>query len=280
MKHMLTALDLAQTRRGNTPECNDSAEEISVCPLVWGSAVNADASSISGIERIQRLGLVDKNIPNLVVTSSRVYEALNVFNQHHRGRLFVLLRDPMERAVSKYYYNQIATWERNYNPVIANMTMIEYANSRLCFDNWITRRILHKMNPAEKITEGDLRLAKEFLRQKATILLMDDYARSVHTLTQYFGWKVNGTQRWWIDKYTMENPVNKNPHPMPDKLSPEWTALRDKHMMDIELYRYASKLYHEQQNPFMHEKFGPVNLPDPIDPHIDDNATPDEADVQ
>lgn len=281
MKHMLQCMGLAQTRRGSSdPACSDKADYIHVCPLVWGAAVNADASSPAGIERIKRLGMFDLNVTNLVVTSSRVYEALEIFTPQHRGRLFVMMRDPVERAISKYYYTQIATWERNYKPEMGNMTIIEYTESRHCYDNWMTRRLIHKMNPGFKLTQGDLRLAKEILRQKALVLLTSGMDQSAFRMAQYFGWDMSGDQRWCIEKYSHREPVNQNPHPLPSKDSPEWAAIRDKNLLDVDLYRYALSLYHDQQGKFLHDRFGPLKLPEAVDPDSGDRATPDEDDVQ
>jgi hypothetical protein len=266
MKHMMTCMGLTQTRRGSDPACSDTDENIHVCPLEWGNVVNADASSPSGIKRIQRIGLFHLNLETLVVDTSRIYEALHIFTPQHRGRLFVVLRDPVERAISKYYYNRIATWERNYKEEIANMTLIEYAKSRHCIDNWITRRLVHKMNPEQVVTEGDLRLAKEILRQKALILLTQAMDESVFRLAQYFGWKLTGYQRWCIDKFAKHDPINQNPHPIPSRDSPEWAAVREKQLLDLELYRFAMTLYYEQQGPFLLSKFGPLQVPAPEAP--------------
>lgn len=280
MKHMLTCMGLTQTRRGSSEECDDKAKSIRVCPLEWGSAVNADASSPEGIERIKKLGLLELNVPNLVVTTSRFYEALSIFTPQHRGRLFVILRDPIERAISKYYYTRVATWERNYNPTISNMTMLEYAHSHHCYDNWVTRRLIHKMNPGTAVTDGDLRLAKEILRQKALVLLTANLEQSSHRMVQFFNWTMNDAHRWCATKYSNSEIVNKNPHPIPSKDSLEWAAIREKNLVDIELYRYALSLYHDQQGPYLYAKFGPLNLPDAVNPERDQNTTPDEEDVQ
>lgn len=266
MKHMLTCMGLTQTRRGNSEGCDDQDDSIHVCPLVWGTVVNADASSPKGIARIKKIGIFDVNVPKLVITTSRIYEALSIFTPQHRGRLFLILRDPVERAISKYYYNQVATWEKNYNPSIANMTLFEFAQSRACYDNWITRRLIHKMNPDATVTEGDLRLAKEVLRQKALILLLSDFEQSSYRMVQYFDWGMTANQHWCGHRYSKVEVVNNNPHPMPTKDSPEWAAIRDRNLIDVELYRYASELYYNHQGQFLYEKFGPLALPEAVDP--------------
>ena len=280
MKHMLLCMGLTQTRRGSSEGCDDKDDSLHACPLVWGTVVNADASSPEGIARIKKLRIFDLNLPNLVITTSRVYEALSIFTPQHRGRLFLIFRDPVERAISKYYYGQVATWERNYNPAVANMTLIEFAQSRFCHDNWITRRLIHKMNPLLTITPGDLRLAKEILRQKALILLLSDLEQSSYRMVQYFGWGMTSNQHGCGHRYSNVEVINNNPHPMPSKDSPEWAAIREKNLMDIELYRYASELYHDHQGPFLSAKFGSLSFPEPVDSLGKQQATQDAENVR
>lgn len=263
----MTCLGRTQTRRMTEPDCNDKEDKLHVCNLEFGRVVNADASSPPGIDRIRKLNLVDQNFPDLVIDTSRVFEALTVLNQKHKGRLFVVLRDPVERAISKYYYTRIATWERNYKPEIANMTIQEYATSKYSFGNWITRRLVHKMDPRYEVTRADLSLAKEVLRQKALILLTTRMEEAGFRLMTYFGWPFSGYQRWCINKFAIEEPINKNPHPIPDRDSPEWNALREQNIYDVELYDYALELY-ELQGQFMNAMFGEVQIPDPIDPSV------------
>mmetsp|Transcript_3861 Transcript_3861/g.6592 ORF Transcript_3861/g.6592 Transcript_3861/m.6592 type:complete len:262 (-) Transcript_3861:158-943(-) len=248
MKHVMTCLNRTQTRRMDAPNCNDKDDALKICVLEWGRVVNCDASSLEGIERTRNLRLVQRNIPNLVVDTSRIYEALSVFTGRHRGRLFMVLRDPVERAISKYHYIKIATWERNYRPEVQNMTMTEFAQSRYCYGNWVTRRLVHKMRPDEELTRQDLAIAKEILRQKALILLTTDLAQGAHRLVRYFGWPMIGhMEQACVNKFAVEEPVNVNPHPpLPPPESEDYQAIRARNLLDVELYEYALRLYEAQ----------------------------------
>lgn len=246
LKHLMVCLERVQTRRMTLPECNDNEDTIHTCKLEWGTVVNADASSPEGIERINKLGLLRENIPNLVIDTSRVFEALSILSEERRGRLFIVMRDPVERAISKYYYTKIATWERNWHPEIVNMTMIEFANSRYCYDNWVTRRLVNKMTPGTLLTPEDLAIAKEILRQKALILLTNDMSQSSDRMVKFFGWPTTEYQEWCINKFAVEEPINTNPHPIPDQNSPEWQAISTKNFFDVELYTYALQLFDAQ----------------------------------
>ena len=246
LKHIMVCLDRVQTRRMNLPECNEDENSIHTCKLEWGTVVNVDASSPGGIARINKLGLLKEKIPNLVIDTSRVFEALSILSKERRGRLFVVMRDPVERAISKFYYTKIATWERNWRPDVVNMTMIEFADSRYCYDNWITRRLVHKMAPGSELTLEDLAIAKEILRQKALILLTNDMIQSSDRIVKYFGWSTSEYQQWCINKFAVEEPINSNPHPTQDRNSAEWHAIRQKNIFDVALYDYGLQLFEAQ----------------------------------
>jgi hypothetical protein len=244
MKHIMTCLERTQTRRMTIPECNDQEPDLKVCQLEWGSVVNADASSPDGIERIIRLKLVERNFDKLVLDTSRVYEALSILTPQHKGRLFMVLRDPVERAISKFYYTKVATWERNYKPEVQNMTMLEYASSHHCYNDWVTRRLIDTM--VGDLEARDLALAKEILRQKALILLTSKMSEAGERLIKYFGWGATPYQHSCIRKFAVEEPINTNPHPVPSRDSAEWSAIRDRNKYDVELYEYAQQLYNHQ----------------------------------
>eukprot|EP00549_Striatella_unipunctata_P008619 CAMPEP_0118723754 /NCGR_PEP_ID=MMETSP0800-20121206/32178_1 /TAXON_ID=210618 ORGANISM="Striatella unipunctata, Strain CCMP2910" /NCGR_SAMPLE_ID=MMETSP0800 /ASSEMBLY_ACC=CAM_ASM_000638 /LENGTH=243 /DNA_ID=CAMNT_0006632213 /DNA_START=79 /DNA_END=808 /DNA_ORIENTATION=- len=242
MKHLLNAWVFLRL------EVNDKEPHIKVCSLEFGSVVNVDASSPDGIERAAHLGLADQNIPRLVIDTSRVYEALQLLTEQHKGRLFVLLRDPVERAISKFYYTKIATWERNYKPEVEQMTMLEYADTVYCYNNWVTRRLVNKMSYAEELTEQDLFNAKVILEKKALVLFTDSMLESAGRLAAYFGWaELLNADNWnCIHKFAIEQPINTNPHPLPAKDSPEYKAIEQRNLYDVELYAFAKKLYQLQ----------------------------------
>jgi hypothetical protein len=205
--------------------------------------VNVDTSYIAGIDRGKQLGLLDRHFENLVVDTSRVYETLEMFTPPYRARMFLLLRDPVERAVSKFYYLKIAKWERNFKPETVNMTLQEYANSPFCYNDWITRRLVNKMRG--HLSNDDFVTAKEILRQKALILFTEDMYSASQRILQYFGWPATEGQRACAYQY-IHKPVNKNPHPTYAKDSEEWKFIAQINHFDMLLYDYAKQLYAQQ----------------------------------
>ena len=53
----------------------------------------------------------------------------------------IVFRHPVDRAVSMFFYIQIADWEPTYNPELAKMTISEYAVSPNIENNWMVRTL-------------------------------------------------------------------------------------------------------------------------------------------
>ena len=70
-----------------------------------------------------------------VVFTPYIQEAAVIFDKFHRGRFFTMLREPIDRIVSLYYYRRIATWEPTYNPTLKDQTLEEFVNAS--GENWM-----------------------------------------------------------------------------------------------------------------------------------------------
>lgn len=116
---------------------------LQIIPLENGNRyVNVDVTQPRGIEHAKDLGFGEANLAD-VVLSSRLHEAASLFtpdNLHPnvvKGRCFALLRHPIRRAVSMFFYLRDATWEPTYSEVYKSMTVEEYAVSQYAEDNWM-----------------------------------------------------------------------------------------------------------------------------------------------
>lgn len=74
--------------------------------------VNVDVSTVAGIERAAKMGFADSGLAGCVVTPF-LYEANALFTETAQGRLFAVFRHPVDRAVSMFYYIQVADWGKN-----------------------------------------------------------------------------------------------------------------------------------------------------------------------
>jgi hypothetical protein len=211
-----------------------------------GTFVNADPSDHGGIQRCERMGLIESGIPDVIV-SSRILHAATLFNSDHKGRLFTIMRNPIERAVSTFFYLQNAYWERHYRPELKEMTILDYAALPDTANNWMTRWLTGK-NAEPHLTKEDLEFAKDLLKRKFLILLTDDMATSIERLLYYMNWVMDEshfeeTRKCLLANTKKDQGQNRNKHLMPDEGSPEYEALLAINDLDMELFLYASELY-------------------------------------
>jgi Sulfotransferase family len=190
--------------------------------------------------------LIESGIPDVIV-SSRILHAATLFNPDHKGRLFTIMRNPIERAVSTFYYLQNAYWERHYRPELKEMTIMDYASLPDTANNWMTRWLTGK-NAEPHLTRQDLAFAKELLRRKFLILLTDEMASSIERLLYYMNWEMDESyfeesRACLLANTKKEQGQNRNKHLTPDEGSPEYEALLAINDLDMELYMYATELF-------------------------------------
>ena len=83
--------------------------------------VNVDTITVGGILRASEMGFADSGLADAVITPL-LYEANALFTPTAKGRLFTVFRHPVERAISMFYYLQIAHWEPTYDPSLQSWT--------------------------------------------------------------------------------------------------------------------------------------------------------------
>jgi len=124
----------------------------------------------------------------------KIYEGAALFtNDNSRegqpeqlGECFVILRDPIDRAIA--VFSQLKT-----SPRWENVNIVSYAKGAEIENNWMTRSITGKLNGGE-VTEVDLLAAKEFLLNYCVIGTLDELAESVRQFANTFGWKTSDEQ--------------------------------------------------------------------------------------
>jgi hypothetical protein len=214
--------------------------------------VNVDTTTVEGIQRAKAMGFADAGLAGSVVTPF-IYESNDLFTGSSKGRLFSLFRHPIDRAVSMFYYLQIATWEPTYNPEFKNWTLEQYAQSDLVENNWMTR--LLSQFPLEGDIPDDryVTIAMEVVRHKFLVGLMSDMEASMDRFEKFFRWKfrVNPTnqescRKRLLSKGSNSNAGNKS-KAKPKPGSPAWDILANQNRYDIQLYGYIKTLFKEQE---------------------------------
>lgn len=243
---MGACLDLVQASDVGARYGNHEDEDLKVVRLHGGKYANVDTTTYTGIGRAKKLFALESGLVEVVV-SPRLYATSTLFTPENKGRLFVFLRDPVERALSMFYYLGYATWEKNYSPEIVDMDVKEYAKTSYAENNWMVRSLIGKMEGY--LTMLDLELAKEVLRRKTLIGLMEEKHLSMKRFEQYFGWnmkaKLPGIDEC-EDKYLTWGWSNKHKHPPLEEGSEAYELLYKKNYLDVLLYEYAKVLFKQQ----------------------------------
>ena len=211
--------------------------------------VNVDTSSPDGLRRARELGLAQSGLADIVIAQN-LHETADLYTPEYRGRFFALFRHPIDRAVSLFYYRQIAHWEPTYNPALKKVSLEDYANSHGGEKNWMVRMLVNKENGGA-LDRSDLEIAKEVLRRKFVVGLMSDMAESLERFDRYFGWydPANAEAMQCKDELTSKKgAVNSNKHASVEEGSPAWEGLARHNELDLELYDYVLELWEAQQH--------------------------------
>ena len=211
-----------------------------------GSYVNVDTNTQEGLERSIELRLLDSGLVD-VVSSNIPISALKLFElaPQYRGKMFVMLRDPVERAASQFLELQ------KHNKHFARMSIESYASSRRdqADFNYMTKTLVDKPGlTTRSLTEDDLNAAKEILRRKAVVGLLRDKGDTVLRFERYFGWTYDTADdktcsekllHWeWKNRGEDGGPIAQG--------SKIYQDLAARNAFDVELYAYAVKLFEEQ----------------------------------
>ena len=216
-------------------------------PWVGRKYVNVDMASPEDIARAKALGFADAHIADLVFTSSAFYPSFDLFSSNHKAAMFTVLRHPVERAISKFYYLQEASWERHYAPETKGWTIEQYVSSKHHDRDWMVRALVGKMSG--EIDEHDLEVAKLFLKRKVLIGLTAKLEESVIRFDQYFGFDTT-EETSQCQSELMAGGSNSHAHPKVAPGSSGWNAFAEFNKFDVQLYDYAVALFVEQSKLF------------------------------
>lgn len=212
-----------------------------------GRYVNVDTTWPGGLERAKNLNLASSGLVDIIVTPY-FFQAGTLMDANHRGRLFTMLRHPIDRAVSLYHYmNELAlNGDESMKRSLNGMTLDEYAASSLVENNWITRFVTNTLGG--ELTPQHEALARKVLADKFIIGLLSDRQQSLERFIQFFGWKVEGDKAEdCIDRRMGWDWANEGHiYPKVKEGSKTWNLLEEANSFDIRLFEYAQELYRMQ----------------------------------
>jgi hypothetical protein len=201
-----------------------------------GLFVNVDLYTVEGITRAKNLGLVQSNLAEAMFTPF-IHESSVLFDKNHRGRLFTIMRHPVDRIISLYYFLRI------YDNNIKKQSIDEFVRSS--GQNWMVRTLTGTMTGP--IDQAHLHAAKEMLRRKFLVGTLEKKTESFRRFEEYFKWNVPSprSDNCKNDIFYFNWHV-KNPHPMPEIGDAIYAQLERINVYDIAIYEYAQQLFDEQ----------------------------------
>jgi hypothetical protein len=105
-------LGLATAAQVGTTQGHGSEATLRVIHFADGSEfINVDTTSLDGLNRANEMGFIGSNLVDVIFTSLIAQASHALFDANHKGSVFGLFRHPIDRAVSLFYYLQMATWE-------------------------------------------------------------------------------------------------------------------------------------------------------------------------
>ena len=124
---------------------------------------------------------------------------------------------PIPGLTSKFYYLQIATWEKTYRPEWKELDIMDWVNDVNIDNNHMVKKLAGKIQ-REEATELDLLRAKNTIRQRMIVGLMTDMEESFNRFNKVLNINEDTDERYKLcmDLYFGGNVAkksNSNSHP-------------------------------------------------------------------
>lgn len=183
-------------------------------------------------------------------------------------RYFTMLRDPVDRVLSHYYYVlEQPTHPLHERVVSSSMSLEEYVTSGLSAElsNGQTRLLcgwpeIDSLRGDGECTQAVFEAARKNLEQVAAVGLMEEFNRSLELYRTTFGWAKQPIQR---------RNVTKKRSAVDSHSAETLRVIRDRNSFDLALYEHARQLFASQclersipKEVHVEEK-APVHRPEP-----------------
>mmetsp|Transcript_11338 Transcript_11338/g.12981 ORF Transcript_11338/g.12981 Transcript_11338/m.12981 type:complete len:607 (-) Transcript_11338:67-1887(-) len=208
-----------------------------------GHFVNANTETLNGLKRAQEIGVVESELVH-VISTPYIVEASSLFNHIKRsGRIFVLLRHPVDQAHSDFLFRKTLP-EGDLERVPDDMTIAQFIESDRLIPNQLTRTLLNVTDENIALTDIHILGAQKVLQERVLVGLLESFDASVHRFANYFGWNIR-------DSVCLSNfetaRDNRESHVILSNSTLEWEMLADRNYADMKLYEFGQSLFERQK---------------------------------
>jgi len=207
--------------------------------------VTADLTTMEGRLRARDQGLRDVH-SDVVLLSSNLFETSQVFSGSFQAELWAWFRHPIERQISTYFFLQSLPQDHpSFNPRMNAMSLADWARSDLHTPNTLMTSLLGIPTNLLGWTEIDLTVAKNLLRRKAKVGLLERKTESIQRFL--FGRRTGASGSRECQERLLDYAwTTKGRHPSIGERSDAYQLLVQKNSFDMLLYEYVRQLFEEQ----------------------------------
>lgn len=227
---------------GAAEAAKGNVDKLAVIEVAGHKYINVDTTTEKGIQQAKALGLASSGLANLVV-SPRIQEAAELFGPSKKGRGFTMLRHPVERAVSMFYF-----LKKHKVAAVASMELEDYCKSPHVENNWMVRILANKMTG--DVGDADLEMAQTVLKEKLVVGLMEQKEESMRRFEYHYGWRyTENPQRQSACRSRIlvgDLRTNESAKGKIKEGSQAWSLLMWQNKLDMKLYKYAKALFLQQ----------------------------------
>lgn len=238
-------LRLVQCSEVGVRDGHDKDPILQVLDVKESKYVNVDTTTVPGIQRAVDLGLTTSGLANVIV-SSYYHDSAALFDLNHQGRAFMLMRNPIDRAVSMYWHRL-----KEVGDLDKDISIEDYAQGNGIENNWMTRFLTNRMTG--ELTKEDMEQAKVILKEKFLIGLLDDLDESMYRIMKYNDWKFSTDETEKMkqedcirDLSTVGSAINPDPYEIPTRGTQAYALIMWQTQFDTKLFDYAKQLFEEQ----------------------------------
>lgn len=153
--------------------------------------VNVDLFSIEGVNRAGKLKLTQNRVSDVIYTPLLKAATDKLFplksggtSPEVLGRLLVVFRDPVDRALNRYEATRLLTGNHD-------LTLTDYYNSPIYSENNPMTRDLVGLTVHDHLGQEEVKAAQEAINQFVFVGLVDEIEETIARYETFFQWQTN-----------------------------------------------------------------------------------------